>query len=47
MTFAIAIAGFWSHMLHVRFREVVTMSEIVKPSEFNFRLAEFYTAGKT
>lgn len=30
---------FWSHMLHVRFREVVTMSEIVKPTEFNFWLA--------
>lgn len=31
---------FWSYMLHVWHGEVVTLSEIVKPSEFDFRLVE-------
>lgn len=34
-------------MLHVWYGEVVTLSEIVKPSEFNFCVAGFHTAGKT
>ena len=30
---------FWRYLLYVRCWEVVTLSEIVKPSDFNFRLA--------
>ena len=32
---------FRRYLLYVRYREVVTLSEIVKPSDFNFRLAEY------
>lgn len=41
MMFAIAIAGFWRYLLYVRCGEVVRLSEIVNPSDFNFRLAEY------
>ena len=41
MMFAIAIAGFGLICYMFGSGEVVTLSEIVKPSDFNFRLAEY------